>query len=694
MLDLLLVLAEQIREAQRARTSQPQSAQISSTDQRANQRANEPANERADRRMSERPDRRASDRPDRRTAERPNEPANAPAGQRADERSTQRVQQVEDSRAGQPAEQPVNRPEDHIGRVQAQPSAATASTHSEPIPDLVELASAVGVPPSDHQVSSVDHSTAAGDTATPEPLTSHLSKEPLPCMRATEPQALLTAGVEPLALLARPEPIAMAPPEPTPVIAPDPVFELTAPECRPELIASESRVEQTAAIQSAPLAEDLPTLELPIAEHLIAEHLIAEHLIAELAAHFKGVPESHSASDANTAFESHRAPDSNQLELLGSLSGTTEPPATERPQASDQPIPEAIKGDSSPAPTLGEALVRAIEELPRSAIPAAQPISAPISKEPGSPAIEELPRVALPAAQPVSAPISKEPVSTAIEELPRVALPAAEPVAVPMLPAVAASRDELNAGPAATSGFPMVHEIPSVEDPALDKAPSGSWLQLAPLQDYSIAAGRAMQPAAPSSKILMPDSGPRMTLPGPTLPPDLATFRDANILTAREAPRTNKLGVPGWLVSFLVMLGLVMGGMGLAFYIWPVAHSNAETKGSAESSHSGTQPASHSLADYIEVTGFRILVDFNKKSEIHYLVVNHTGAPVSDVTVYVTLHAADAKPGQPPLCRFSFRAPSLGPFESKEMTSSIEKLTRSITLPEWQDLRSEVQIAP
>ena len=73
--------------------------------------------------------------------------------------------------------------------------------------------------------------------------------------------------------------------------------------------------------------------------------------------------------------------------------------------------------------------------------------------------------------------------------------------------------------------------------------------------------------------------------------------------------------------------------------------------------------------------------------------MNHSAADLSDMTVYVTLRNANAKPGQPPMCRFSFRAPGLGPFESKEMTSSIEKLSRSITLPEWQDLRPEVQIA-
>ena len=63
------------------------------------------------------------------------------------------------------------------------------------------------------------------------------------------------------------------------------------------------------------------------------------------------------------------------------------------------------------------------------------------------------------------------------------------------------------------------------------------------------------------------------------------------------------------------------------------------------------------------------------------------------MTIYVTLRSADAKPGQPPVCRFSFRAPTLAPFESKEMTSPIEKLTRPVALPEWQDLRSDVQVA-
>ena len=184
-----------------------------------------------------------------------------------------------------------------------------------------------------------------------------------------------------------------------------------------------------------------------------------------------------------------------------------------------------------------------------------------------------------------------------------------------------------------------------------------------------------------------------MTLPGPTLPPDLARMQNANVVTVIGDSRGG-FRIPGWIRSSLIALTVVLLGTAIMFYFFPVAHSNAETKTPSDISQSAAQqPPSTPLAQYIEVTGFRIVVDFNKKSEIHYLIVNHSAADLSDVTVYVTLRTASAKPGQPPLCKFSFRAPTLGPFESKEMTSSIEKLNRSLTLPEWQDLRSEVQIA-
>jgi hypothetical protein len=100
---------------------------------------------------------------------------------------------------------------------------------------------------------------------------------------------------------------------------------------------------------------------------------------------------------------------------------------------------------------------------------------------------------------------------------------------------------------------------------------------------------------------------------------------------------------------------------------------------------------SNSLARFVEVTGIRFL-EVNKKPQIHYLVVNHSSAPLSSVTVYVTLRASHSKPGQPPLSRFTFRSPILAAFEAKEMASPIERVIGPLELPDWQDLHADVEV--
>jgi hypothetical protein len=222
---------------------------------------------------------------------------------------------------------------------------------------------------------------------------------------------------------------------------------------------------------------------------------------------------------------------------------------------------------------------------------------------------------------------------------------------------------------------------------------------MASLRDYFPRAGRAIRPALPKNRILAADSGPRITLPGPALPPGLVSLKDARVVTVLgEGAQRSKRGVPGWLVSLFVTSVLLVSGLTVLFYLLP--HSTADAKPAtptaaapATAAAPVAQTPAHSLTSNVEVTGFRIVVDFNKKSEIHYIVVNHSAANLSDVNIFVTLRSANAVPGQPPIGRFSFKAPDLAAFEAKEMISSIEKLSRSTTLPDWQDLRAEVQIA-
>jgi len=192
------------------------------------------------------------------------------------------------------------------------------------------------------------------------------------------------------------------------------------------------------------------------------------------------------------------------------------------------------------------------------------------------------------------------------------------------------------------------------------------------------------------------DTAARMTLPGPALPAELLSLSQAGISAIPGFPRRRaSSGLPGWTVSLMVMVLLLVSGVALLSYFVPNVWSNsAPGVGPAESGgRTEVRPSAYPLAKFVEVTGFRFVVDLNRRSEIHYLVVNHSGAELNGVNVFVTLRTAGAKPGQAPLCRFSFRAPEMAPYESKEMTSSIDRLTRTVAVPDWQDLRADIEIA-
>jgi len=226
---------------------------------------------------------------------------------------------------------------------------------------------------------------------------------------------------------------------------------------------------------------------------------------------------------------------------------------------------------------------------------------------------------------------------------------------------------------------------------------------LAPLGNYSPLEGRPLRPAIPKVLLLKKEYGYRTTLPGPMLTRRLVKFTDRELRCVPPAFLVvKKRLIPGWMAAALI-LGTLLGA-GFTSVISVVrptveakpsvaAHINTPTAAAPVAPAVEVSSASAApLAKAIEVTGFRIQMDPAKKSEIQYLVVNHTPAPFSGVTVYVTLYTADAKAGQPPLCRFQFTAPKLAPFQAKDMTSSIERVTRPVSLPDWQDLRATVEI--
>lgn len=230
------------------------------------------------------------------------------------------------------------------------------------------------------------------------------------------------------------------------------------------------------------------------------------------------------------------------------------------------------------------------------------------------------------------------------------------------------------------------------------KLPQDLAAALAPLSDYSPLAGRPLQPAIPDGQILKRECAPRTTLTGPMLTRRLVKFADRELHAIPPALlRVKKRLIPGWMASALIIGTLLGAGFtSVMSFVRPTADSKqpavAEAAAPTQVAPSSTTTAPSAAP--LEVTGFRIQMDPAKKSEIQYLVVNHTPLRVSGVTVNVTLYTANAKAGQAALCTFQFAAPNLGPYQSKDMTSAIETTARTVNVPDWQDLRASVEILP
>lgn len=105
---------------------------------------------------------------------------------------------------------------------------------------------------------------------------------------------------------------------------------------------------------------------------------------------------------------------------------------------------------------------------------------------------------------------------------------------------------------------------------------------------------------------------------------------------------------------------------------------------------SGAKP--HPLARHIEITGFRLSEDARQRATIQFLVVNHSGADISGLEAEVQLTAVSPKGERQPVGRFSFKAPRLGPYESREFKAPLETALRVYELPDWQFLRAEFRI--
>jgi len=180
--------------------------------------------------------------------------------------------------------------------------------------------------------------------------------------------------------------------------------------------------------------------------------------------------------------------------------------------------------------------------------------------------------------------------------------------------------------------------------------------------------------------------------------------------TATEAPETPRVAVrppkpkkppeqkevPGWLLSVLFALGFLVLGTGgyYAYKNFSLPSRNAVSGPKLQSPPPPQlpDPKTGLVQRYVEVTGIRLLENPEKKTEVQFLLVNHSGAEIADIAGTVTLKPRSEKPDEKPVGTFDFRVPSIGPYESKEARSILDTPLRPYEIPDWQFLVVDVQI--
>jgi hypothetical protein len=234
--------------------------------------------------------------------------------------------------------------------------------------------------------------------------------------------------------------------------------------------------------------------------------------------------------------------------------------------------------------------------------------------------------------------------------------------------------------------LPSVPELPPAEP------------RLAPRQNLFRQARAGLRPQPGNLAPRKGEMREQMSLPGPTLAHELTSLEAAGldrILVAASAAAPPR---QGWLFSVAVASGLLAVALSAIFYALPgQAGSPSNTPPPTPQPPTAPTPPSpppdtHPLTAALEVTGVRFVTDLpGRPPEIHYMVVNHRNATLPAVVVTVVLRTNSSPE---PLTQFSFRAPALGPYEAREMVSSIQRMAAGVELPSWRELRTEVRIEP
>ena len=141
------------------------------------------------------------------------------------------------------------------------------------------------------------------------------------------------------------------------------------------------------------------------------------------------------------------------------------------------------------------------------------------------------------------------------------------------------------------------------------------------------------------------------------------------------------------------MFGLVFIVILLGVIVWRQSRQAtpaAAPSQTAQIAAAETVPTTQSNPELkdLELIGFRLTEDDKQKPFVQFVVVNHSGADLGQLSLKGDLKGI-ANRGMQTVGSFEFTTP-LNAYESKEVKVPLETKLRVYELPDWQFLRAEI----
>jgi len=185
--------------------------------------------------------------------------------------------------------------------------------------------------------------------------------------------------------------------------------------------------------------------------------------------------------------------------------------------------------------------------------------------------------------------------------------------------------------------------------------------------------------------------GAEAPLPVPAAPPVYTPPDVATLPPPQYAAPPARAGLPTWLLTFLFAFAFVGVGAGVYFAVH-YFRGGTEAASVPVATVPVKSPAkANPLQKYVEVAGLRFVENPKHETEARFVVVNHSGADITDLAGTVNLLGRAGK-SEEEAGTFSFRMDSLKPYESKEGVAPLSTKLKVYELPDWQNVSAEVQI--